>query len=150
MKKEEVFATIEGVPPEAVVAWLVARVPAFADAKAAGPSIPYAEGFIRTFENEETVAVLQAALHDPSEIELDIISKTADAPFAGWDNIQLGKAIVDDLGGAALVDCRGKYTHPLSDEFVRVTRERLELVQFVDDGDETMEVPVRVIEERRT
>ena len=145
-------ANIEGVPPEAVVEWLIARVPSFADAKAAGPSNPFAEGFFRAFENEETTAVLHA-LHDPSEIELVIISKTADAPFAGWDNIQLGKAIVDDLGGAALVDCGGKYTHPLSDELVRVTRERLVLVQFVDDGDdgdESREVPVRVLEERRT
>jgi hypothetical protein len=67
---------------------------------------------------------------DSDWLELTIRVKGQGSVFYEWDDIKLGERLVDDLGGITLVDCGGVYTHPLSDQIVRVSRDKLELVML--------------------
>jgi hypothetical protein len=60
--------------------------------------------------------------------ELTIQPTSPESAFATWDHISLGERLVDALGGCALVECGGIYTNPLSDQIVRISPDKLELV----------------------
>ncbi len=126
-----IHAYLRDLTKDAVMAWVAARVPGFAAGAATGDAAGPARHF---FDDGRTVILLTSPEEPAYMTELEIMPRTEDSPFAGWDSLQLGTAIVDDLAGAALIDCGGKYTHPLSDELVRVTRERMELVLINEEG----------------
>jgi hypothetical protein len=69
-------------------------------------------------------------LVDIEWLELTIRPMAGESIFSEWDDIKLGECLVNDLGGITLVDCGGIYTHPLSDEIVRISSEKMELVQL--------------------
>jgi hypothetical protein len=68
-------------------------------------------------------------------LELTIRPASSKSIFWEWENLQLGERLVDDLGGITLVDCGGIYTHPLSDQVVRISAEKMELVYLPDTMD---------------
>ncbi len=82
-------------------------------------------------------------------LELAIHLKSPDFIFREWDNIQLGERLVDDLGGIALVDCGGKYADPLAPYKVRISADKLELVELPPEiGDPFDESMTKLIKKR--
>ena len=63
-------------------------------------------------------------------LELTIRPKSPDSIFREWDNIKLGEQLVDDLGGITLVDCGGKYAPPFAPLSVRISADKMELVEL--------------------
>ena len=69
-------------------------------------------------------------------LELSVRLKKDASIFDGWNDIQFGERLVDDLGGITLVDCGGVYTHPLSDAIVRISPDKMELVVLPETFDD--------------
>ena len=63
-------------------------------------------------------------------LELTVQPKAPDSIFAAWEDIQLGERLVDDLGGTTLVDCGGKYVDPLAPFCVRISVDKMEIVEL--------------------
>ena len=82
-------------------------------------------------------------------LELTIRLESPDSIFGAWDNIQLGERLVDDLGGITLVDCGGKYADPLAPFKVRISADKLELVELPSEiGDPFDESMTKMIKKR--
>jgi hypothetical protein len=86
---------------------------------------------IQKFDGKSETLVLEQRINS-EWLELTIRTNTDASKFADWDNITLGELLVDDLGGITLVDCRGEYTNPMSDDIVRVSADKIELVRLPD------------------
>ena len=86
---------------------------------------------------------------DTGWLELTIQAKVPDSVFSKWDSIQLGERLVDDLGGITLVDCGGKYVHPLAPYNLRISADKLELVELSEKiGDPFDETHTQLIKMR--
>jgi hypothetical protein len=82
-------------------------------------------------------------------LELTIRPKTPDSVFAAWDNLKLGERLVDDLGGITVVDCGGIYVDPLAPFNVRISADKMELVELPDMiGDPFDETSTQLIKKR--
>lgn len=148
--KDELFAYLRGTSIAALRGWLAARVPEFARAPAE-QILSGEEGYtMYHYANADVMVSVEA--YNPAvqayPLELLIINHTPKSPFAGWDNLELGKALADDLNATVLTDDGGApYTSsPYSDEFVRITRRDIAVVL---DGEQGLEEDsARVVEVR--
>jgi len=128
MDSKELHAYILGPDFTAVAKWLDSIV---TDLKRK-ETIDLAEEIgttITNFDGKHETLVLEQ-LVDTELLELTIRTIAHDSIFAEWDNIILGETLVDDLGCMTLVDCGGLYTHPLSDSIVRISGDKMELVEL--------------------
>ena len=130
MDSKELYAYIQGPDFTAVARWLesvvtdLVRTETVDLTKEIGRRIVRFEGKHESLELEQVV--------DAELLELTVRPSARESVFAEWDNIRLGERLVDDLGGFTLVDCGGVYTHPLSPFIVRVSSDRMELVELPD------------------
>ena len=130
MDIKELHAYIQGPDAGAVVGWIVSVV-ADIHSKERVDLSEAIERVLWKFEGVEDELILEEIV-DSDWLELTVRVKGEGSALSGWDNIKLGEQLVDDLGGITLVDCAGVYTHPLSDQIVRVSREKMELVMLPD------------------
>ena len=130
MDMKELHAYILGPDAGEVVGWIVSVVTGIHGKE----RIDLSEAIERVlwkFEGVDEELILEEIV-DNDWLELTVRVKGDESVFSKWDNIKLGERLVDDLGGITLVDCGRVYTHPLSDQIVRVSREKMELVMLPD------------------
>lgn len=101
----------------------------------------------KTFEDENLFILL--TIYDRVEYKNEALltGNVENTILYSFNNIQFGEWIVDNLNCEVLVDCDGKYSHPLSDDFIRVTKDKLEIVVH-DDDDNIDEVKTELIKLR--
>lgn len=130
---KHLIAYYHGTAAGVLVDWLAKRIAGLhlqpVDEESKGESDETRDEFFR----DERHYVRLEHFQDSDWLELTLAVTTDDTAFAGWDDLRLGEALVDELGGQAIVDCGGRYCDPHSDSMVRVTRQALELVQI--DGE---------------
>ena len=125
---KELHAYIQGPDHGEVIGWILSVV----DDIHGKERVDLSEAIERVlwkFEGVDDELILEEIV-DSDWLELTIRVKGQGSVFYEWDDIKLGERLVDDLGGITLVDCGGVYTHPLSDQIVRVSRDKLELVML--------------------
>jgi len=127
---KELHAYLQGPDAGAVVGWIVSVVVSIHGKERVDLSEAI-ERVLWKFEGVDDELILEEIV-DSNWLELSVRVKGEGSVFSGWDNIQFGERLVDDLGGITLVDCGGVYTHPLSDQIIRVSREKMELVMLPD------------------
>ena len=130
METIELHAYIQGPDHGEVIGWIVSVVKDIQDKELVDLSEAI-ERVLWKFMGVDEELILEE-LVGSNLLELTIRVKGQGSVFSEWNNIKLGERLVDDLGGIALVDCGGVYSHPLSDQIVRVTRDKLELVMLPD------------------
>jgi len=82
-------------------------------------------------------------------LELTVHPKAPDSIFTTWEDIQLGEHLVDDLGGITLVDCGGKYVDPLAPFCIRISVDKMEIVELpFEIGDPFDESLTKLIKRR--
>jgi hypothetical protein len=145
MNANELHAYLKGPGFSTVAGWIEAILSSIKSEKTFDLTKELGK-IIKTFDGKSEKLTLES--HEKTEwLELFIHTITNNSIFAGWDNITLGERLVDDLGGITLVECRGEYTHPLSDDIVRISREKVELVRlpnrFNDPFDESLTKYIR-------
>lgn len=128
MATKELHAYIQGPDSTAVAKWLESVVTDLERTETIDLTEEIGTTIIRFDGKHETLDLEQ--LVDTKWLELAIRPKSRKSIFSEWDNIRLGERLVDDLGGITLVDCGGMYTHPLSDYIVRVSADKMELVEL--------------------
>ncbi len=102
---------------------------------------------VRFYGKHESFALEQHV--DTDWLELSVHPKAPDSIFTEWKDIQFGERLVDDLGGIALVDCGGKYVDPLAPFCVRVSADKMEIVQLpLEIGDPFDESMTKLIKRR--
>jgi hypothetical protein len=103
---------------------------------------------ILRFEGKNDSLSLET-IGDTGWFELTVRPLELDSVFAEWDDIQLGERLVDDLGGITLVDCGGVYAPVFSPYNVRISRDRMELVELPEAvGDPFDEDQTKLIRRR--
>ena len=130
MDTEELRAYIIGPDYAAVTRWIESVVTDLERTETVDLTKEIGRTIVR-FESKHESWELEGIV-DSELLELTVRPRTRESPFVEWDNIRLGERLVDDLGGITLVDCGGVYTHPLSPFIVRVSADKMELVELPD------------------
>jgi len=130
MDTKEIFAYIQGPGIVAVTGWI--------------------ESFVTDVKRKETIDLTEEmgvimvrfeCRHDfllleqhvgTGWLELTIQPQSPDSVFAAWDSLKLGERLVDDLGGITVVGCGGVYVDPLAPFMVRISADKMELVELPD------------------
>jgi hypothetical protein len=147
MNPKELHAYIQGPDLTAVIRWIESLVTDL------GPKetldLTEALGIVMVrFDGKHDFMLLEQHV-GTGWLELEIRIKSPDSIFGKWDNIQFGERLVDDLGGITLVDCGGKYVHPLAPYKVRISTDKLELVELPPEiGDPFDESLTKLIKKR--
>jgi hypothetical protein len=128
MDTKELHAYIQGPEYGAVVGWIVSVVKEIENKERVDLSEAI-ERVLWKFSGADEDLILEQIV-DSDWLELIVRVKGDGSVFRGWNDIQFGERLVDDLGGITLVDCGGVYTHPLSDQIVRVSVDKWELVML--------------------
>lgn len=138
-----VMASLLGPDVEALGAWLASQLPGVELCPIHELNDDRSEQRFYSYRDERFSLWVQEHT-DLGWLEVTIWMAEGET-FADLDNLRFGELLVDALDGQALVDCGGRYTDPSSDEFVRVTRERVELVDApaLDEIDERWTKQIR-------
>ena len=121
----QLHAYLHGPDRESIAAWLKEQIPNL-ELQAISESQDVDDPSFSAYQDSDHAVVLEEH-HDVGWFGLDLMS-TEESSLANWDDVRLGKALVDALGGQALVDGGPEYARPGSAYFVRVTRQALDLV----------------------
>ena len=147
MEIKELHAYIQGPAYGEVIGWIVTLVKTIENIERNDLSDAI-DRVLWKFKGKQDELLLEEILNR-DWLELTIRVKRPESVFYELDNIQLGENLVDDLGGVTLVSCGGVYTHPLSDQIVRVSKDKLELVMLPESiGDAFDESLTKVIKRR--
>jgi hypothetical protein len=147
MDTKELHAYIHGPDFTAVTKWIEAIV-TDVERKETFDMIEEIGVIMLRFDGKHDLLLLEQ-LVDTGWLELTIRPKAPDSIFAVWEDIQLGECIVDDLGGITLVDCGGKYVDPLAPFKVRISIDKMELVELpLEIGDPFDEERTQLIKRR--
>ena len=128
METRELHAYIQGPDLAAVTKWIESVVTDLDRKETIDLSNEIGQTLIK-FHGKRDLLLLEQ-LVDTEWLELTVRPRVRDSIFAEWDHIKLGERLVDDLGGITLVDCCGIYTDPLSDQIVRISSDKMELVEL--------------------
>jgi hypothetical protein len=134
METKELHAYIQGSDFVAVTKWVESVVTDIEEKETVDLTEAIGQVLIKFYGAHDFIILERHVYYE--WLELTIRPKTGESIFAEWDNIKLGERLVDDLGGITLVDCGGIYCDPLSDEIVRITPDRMELVHLPATMDE--------------
>ena len=147
MDTKEIFAYIQGPETVAVTAWIETLI-----------TDPEREETTNLIEELGVIMVRFDSRHDfllleqhvgTGWLELTIRPKTPDSVFAARDSLKLGQRLVDDLGGITVVGCGGIYVDPLAPFMVRISVDKMELVELPDKiGDPFDETSTQLIKMR--
>ncbi len=92
------------------------------------------EVLYKKFENESGLYILITFVKRGGyNFEIELFEIPLNHKLSELDSIQFGEWLVDKLECEALVDCGGKYHHPLSDTFIRVSTTKIESVELSDE-----------------
>jgi hypothetical protein len=147
MDTNEIFAYIQGPDTKAVSAWIESLVTDLERKETS--DLTEAIGVIMVrFECRHDFLLLEQHV-GTGWLELTIRSKTPGSVFAAWDSLKLGERLVDDLGGITIVGCGGIYVDPLAPFMVRISADKMELVELPDMiGDPFDENQTQLIKKR--
>ena len=147
MNTNELHAYIQGPDTTAVIKWIKTVITNL-ERKEIVDQTEEIGRLLLKFVGKYELLILEQ-LVDTGWLELTIRPKAPDSIFTEWDNIQLGERLVDDLGGITLVDCSGIYADPLAPYNVRISEDKMELVELPDEiGDAFDEKRTQLIRRR--
>jgi hypothetical protein len=147
MGTKELHAYLQGPKVAAVIRWIEMLLPGAVRAEPVDLTREIGAAIMK-FHGEHELLILER-LMDYEWLELTIRPESTQSIFAEWNNIRLGERLVDDLGGITLVDCLGVYTHPLSDQYIRVSQDKMELVYLPATMDEPFDETLTQLIKRR-
>jgi len=130
METNELHAYIHGPEVEALTQWVEANVPEIERVEPVDLIQAIGVDMLKFHCKHDLVTIERLVNYD--WLELTVRPASSESTFWEWDSLQLGERLVDDLGGITLVNCGGIYTHPLSDQIVRISAEKMELVYLPD------------------
>ena len=147
MDTNEIFAYIQGPDTEEVTAWIESLVTGL-ERKETSDLTEAIGVIILRFECRHDFLLLEQHV-GTGWLELTIRPQSPDSIFTAWDDIQLGERLVDDLGGITVVGCGGTYVDPFAPFMVRISADKMELVELPDMiGDPFDESKTKLIKRR--